>query len=710
MSAHREPDVVADYCKNARMRGLRVIIAGAGLSAALPGTAAAHTDLPVIGVPLTSRMSALGGLDALLSHHADAARACRSAASAWTTRATPRTWPSASWARDADASCRSRRRSTRARTCGSARTRSSSPTARRGIYGVVEKPDFALVVPWDGERLHLVGQYRYPVASFEWEFPQGGVEGFVARAAVGDRRPRAGGGDGLRADRLQHLGRMWHAYGFSQQGFDAFLATGLTAGETRREHVRADDGVAHGRRRRARGDDPVRRAARRAVGRGMGPRRACGRLAVIDRYTRPEIGAVWTDEARMEAWRRVEVAACEEMDGPTAADLEAIRAATFTVEAVQEREEITDHDVAAFVDVLSARAPAPAGRWIHFGLTSLRRARHRARRCSCRPRATIVVAGARELVGALAERAREHVDTVCVGRTHGVHAEPTTFGIKLAGFAIEAHRNAQRLERAFAPGGGRRDLRRRRHLRGDRPATSRRACSRGSASRREPVSTQVVAARPARRAAPGDRARRRGPRAPRDRDPPPAAHRGARGRGAVPRRRPEGLERDAPQAQPDHHRAHHRPRARAARQRAGGRRERRPVARARHLALRRRARDPARLDDPARLHAAPRARGSCAGSSSHEDRMRAQPRPHARRAVLPAGAARARRVGHGARRGLPDRPGGRPARVGRAGIAAARPARATRCSASISTTVFDLAAYTRYAPEIVGRLDVIPPV
>jgi phosphoribosylaminoimidazole carboxylase PurE protein len=67
MSAHRNPEVVADYCKNARMRGLRVIIAGAGLSAALPGTAAAHTDLPVIGVPLTSRMSALGGLDALLA-------------------------------------------------------------------------------------------------------------------------------------------------------------------------------------------------------------------------------------------------------------------------------------------------------------------------------------------------------------------------------------------------------------------------------------------------------------------------------------------------------------------------------------------------------------------------------------------------------------------------------------------------------------------
>ena len=67
MSAHREPDTVAEYCRNARMRGLRVIIAGAGLSAALPGVAAAHTDLPVIGVPLSSRLSALGGLDAILS-------------------------------------------------------------------------------------------------------------------------------------------------------------------------------------------------------------------------------------------------------------------------------------------------------------------------------------------------------------------------------------------------------------------------------------------------------------------------------------------------------------------------------------------------------------------------------------------------------------------------------------------------------------------
>jgi 5-(carboxyamino)imidazole ribonucleotide mutase len=67
MSAHRDPDTVAEYAKNARMRGLRVIIAGAGLAAALPGVVAAHTDLPVIGVPLTSSTSVAGGLDALLA-------------------------------------------------------------------------------------------------------------------------------------------------------------------------------------------------------------------------------------------------------------------------------------------------------------------------------------------------------------------------------------------------------------------------------------------------------------------------------------------------------------------------------------------------------------------------------------------------------------------------------------------------------------------
>jgi adenylosuccinate lyase len=172
---------------------------------------------------------------------------------------------------------------------------------------------------------------------------------------------------------------------------------------------------------------------------------------VIARYTRPEIGAIWTDEARMEAWRRVEIAACEEMDGPTDADLEAIRGATFTVEAVQERERVTDHDVAAFVDVLQ-RGAGLAGRWIHFGLTSSD-VLDTALALQLQSAGDIVLSGARELVSVLADRAREHVDTVCVGRTHGIHAEPTTFGLKLAGFAFEAHRNMQRMERAFAQAG-----------------------------------------------------------------------------------------------------------------------------------------------------------------------------------------------------------------------------------------------------------------
>ncbi|MEA2256497.1 MAG: adenylosuccinate lyase [Solirubrobacteraceae bacterium] len=169
---------------------------------------------------------------------------------------------------------------------------------------------------------------------------------------------------------------------------------------------------------------------------------------MIDRYTREQMGALWTDEARMEAWRRVEVAAAEEMEGPTPEDLEAIRAATFTVAAVQERERVTDHDVAAFIDVLQESA-GPGGRWIHYGLTSSD-VLDTALALQLAAAGEIVVAGARELVDALAARAREHVDTVCVGRTHGVHAEPTTFGLKLAGFAFEAHRNAERLERAFA--------------------------------------------------------------------------------------------------------------------------------------------------------------------------------------------------------------------------------------------------------------------
>jgi adenylosuccinate lyase len=169
---------------------------------------------------------------------------------------------------------------------------------------------------------------------------------------------------------------------------------------------------------------------------------------VIARYTRRELGEVWSDHARFEALRRVEVAACEEMDGPTESDLDMIRAATFTVEAVDERERVTDHDTAAFVDVLSASA-GPAGRWIHYGLTSSD-VLDTGLALQLGDVAALLLPDAQRFVEVLAARAHEHVDTLCAGRTHGIHAEPTTFGIKLAGFAFEAQRNLQRLQRAFA--------------------------------------------------------------------------------------------------------------------------------------------------------------------------------------------------------------------------------------------------------------------
>jgi adenylosuccinate lyase len=168
---------------------------------------------------------------------------------------------------------------------------------------------------------------------------------------------------------------------------------------------------------------------------------------MIPRYTRRELGEVWSDHARFEAMRQVEVAAAEELDGPTDAELDAIRAATFTVEEVNEREKVTDHDTAAFVDVLSSSA-GPAGRWIHHGLTSSD-VLDTGLALQLRRVAEIVLPDSRRLVEALAAAARGHANALCVGRTHGIHAEPTTFGIKLAGFAFEAARNADRLTRAF---------------------------------------------------------------------------------------------------------------------------------------------------------------------------------------------------------------------------------------------------------------------
>jgi adenylosuccinate lyase len=173
---------------------------------------------------------------------------------------------------------------------------------------------------------------------------------------------------------------------------------------------------------------------------------------VIPRYTRPEIGAVWTPQAKMESWLEVELAATEAWAAegvvPAGAAREARERAAFTVEAVDEREKVTDHDVAAFVDVV-AQSVGEHGRWIHYGLTSSD-VLDTALALQLQRAGEIVLASARGYRDALVERALEHRDTLCVGRTHGVHAEPTTFGLRLAGFAFEADRNLRRLEDAFA--------------------------------------------------------------------------------------------------------------------------------------------------------------------------------------------------------------------------------------------------------------------
>ena len=171
---------------------------------------------------------------------------------------------------------------------------------------------------------------------------------------------------------------------------------------------------------------------------------------MIERYTRPEMGAVWSERRKLDTWLAVELAVVEalaERGSVPAQDADAIRdRASFTVEAVKEREKVTDHDVAAFVDVV-AESVGPAGRWVHHGLTSSD-VLDSALALQLSQAGLMLAAGAHDYRDALIRRAREHVDTLCVGRTHGIHAEPTTFGLKLAGFAFEAERNLRRLERA----------------------------------------------------------------------------------------------------------------------------------------------------------------------------------------------------------------------------------------------------------------------
>ena len=169
----------------------------------------------------------------------------------------------------------------------------------------------------------------------------------------------------------------------------------------------------------------------------------------------------------MEGWLAVELAATDAWAAEGAVPAEAAAAcrerASFEVDAVAERERTTNHDVAAFVDVVAASI-GEEGRWIHFGLTSSD-VLDTALALQVRAAGEIVVAGARGYRDALRDRALEHAETICVGRTHGVHAEPTTFGLRLASFAFEADRNLAAADRGLRAGDRGRGLGRGRHLR-----------------------------------------------------------------------------------------------------------------------------------------------------------------------------------------------------------------------------------------------------
>ena len=171
---------------------------------------------------------------------------------------------------------------------------------------------------------------------------------------------------------------------------------------------------------------------------------------MIPRYSLPEMTAIWSDQARLEGWLRIEVLACEawaRLGKIPAEDLRAIRErASFTLDRVLELEAVTRHDAAAFVQAL-AESAGPAGRWIHFGLTSSD-VLDTGLALQLRAAADLLLERVEGLLGVTKTMALEHRDTVMVGRTHGVHAEPTSFGHKLALWAFELDRDRERLSRA----------------------------------------------------------------------------------------------------------------------------------------------------------------------------------------------------------------------------------------------------------------------
>lgn len=171
---------------------------------------------------------------------------------------------------------------------------------------------------------------------------------------------------------------------------------------------------------------------------------------MIDRYTLPEMGAIWSETHRLEVFQEVQALAAEGWAklGVVPADVpEAIRnAPPVTAAAMQEREEVTRHDIAAFLDVL-AESVREGGEWVHYGLTSsdmIDTAQAKILSETCDQ----LLSRTASLFELLRHRSLEHRDSVMVGRTHGIWAEPTSFGLKLATWAFEVARNHKRLRDA----------------------------------------------------------------------------------------------------------------------------------------------------------------------------------------------------------------------------------------------------------------------
>ena len=176
---------------------------------------------------------------------------------------------------------------------------------------------------------------------------------------------------------------------------------------------------------------------------------------MISRYTLPEIADVFSDESRMRRWLEIEVLATEahaELGLVSLVDAKNCRANMPVVDSafvatVADRERTTDHDVAAFVDVVQDKIGMPSGAWIHFGLTSTDIV-DTAQCWQLRDAADLILEALDRLLAGVIKRAQEHRDTPIMGRTHGIHAEPTTFGAKLALFALQLDRDRRRMRAA----------------------------------------------------------------------------------------------------------------------------------------------------------------------------------------------------------------------------------------------------------------------